>query len=84
MITQHNLRFNIASELEYTNHALEDAKNIWWEIKRTHYEESRITLWNGYAHSILSCVCLSFDKRWLRAHKDSTLTQVLQKRKLRS
>lgn len=83
MIKQHDNRINLAVTLETSiRHTWLD--NLMWELKRNLFEDNRATIWNGYAHPILSCILLCYDKRWLKANKDSDLTQILQKRKFRS
>ena len=65
-------------------HGIDAESKFYWELRRKHFEESRVTLWNGYAYPILDCVVHCYDKRWLKVNKDRDLLQILQKRKLRS
>lgn len=83
MIKEYNIRLNIASDIENVLHASDAGSKILWELKRNHFEASRITLWDGYAHPVLNCVLHCYDKRWLKSNKDRDLLQILQKRKSR-
>lgn len=44
MIKEYNIRLNIASDIENVLHASDAGSKILWELKRNHFEASRITL----------------------------------------